>query len=211
MAIYLWTLCNLWYVCWIMYDLGCMLTMNRDPLWYSTYYQVYMGSSMIVRLLTGYHCTCVLISWTVLIRVSIPPCCRSDPVCLVLRAQLFADSKLTTSPTADRHVVLPPFVWVRIGHWYTPLMLDCSICSAPFVCFFAYTGPIVNFVCSLSCSCGRTGWFATFCLLEMGTNLTLHCYYTNDCGCCQLYKIWDYLNHFYVTFSSYWGRCFSAG
>ena len=46
----LWTLCNMWHVCWIMYDLGCMLVMNRDPSRYSMDYQVYMGSSMIVRL-----------------------------------------------------------------------------------------------------------------------------------------------------------------
>ena len=40
--------CNMWHVCWIMYDLGCMLAMNRDPSWYSMDYWVYMGSSMIV-------------------------------------------------------------------------------------------------------------------------------------------------------------------
>ena len=34
-----------------MYDLGCMFAINRDPLWYSIDYRVYMGSSMIVRLL----------------------------------------------------------------------------------------------------------------------------------------------------------------
>ena len=34
-----------------MYDLGCMLMVNRDPSWYSMDYRVYMGSSMIVRLL----------------------------------------------------------------------------------------------------------------------------------------------------------------
>ena len=27
--LYLWTLCNMWYVCWIMYDLGCMLVESR--------------------------------------------------------------------------------------------------------------------------------------------------------------------------------------
>ena len=51
MAIYLWTLCNMWHVCWIMYDLGCMMAINRDPSWYSLDYRVYMGSSMIVWLL----------------------------------------------------------------------------------------------------------------------------------------------------------------
>ena len=51
MTMYLWTLCNMWHVCWIMYDLGCMLVINRDPWWYSTDYRVYMGSSMIVWLL----------------------------------------------------------------------------------------------------------------------------------------------------------------
>ena len=60
MVRYLWTLCNMWHVCWIMYDLGCMLAMNWDPSWYSTYYRVYMGSSMIVRPLAGCHCTCAL-------------------------------------------------------------------------------------------------------------------------------------------------------
>ena len=48
MAMYLWTLCNIWHGCWIMYDLGSMLAMNRDPSWYSMDYRVYMGSSMIV-------------------------------------------------------------------------------------------------------------------------------------------------------------------
>ena len=67
MAMYLWTLCNMWHACWIMYDLGCMVAMNRDPSWYSTDYQVYMGSSMIVRPLAGYHCTCALINWMVLL------------------------------------------------------------------------------------------------------------------------------------------------
>jgi hypothetical protein len=43
---YLWTCCNMWHVCWIMYDLGCMLVMFWDPSWYSTNYQVYMGSSV---------------------------------------------------------------------------------------------------------------------------------------------------------------------
>ena len=27
---YLWTLCNMWLVCWIMYDLGCMLDYSRS-------------------------------------------------------------------------------------------------------------------------------------------------------------------------------------
>ena len=66
MKLYLWTFCNMWHVCWIMYDLGCMWIVYRDPLWYSTDYQVYMGSSMTVRLLVGCHCTCALINWSVL-------------------------------------------------------------------------------------------------------------------------------------------------
>ena len=53
LAMYLWTLYNMWHVCWIMYDLGCMLAMNRDPSWYSTDYRVYMGSSMKVLPLRG--------------------------------------------------------------------------------------------------------------------------------------------------------------
>jgi hypothetical protein len=43
---YLWTCCNMWHICWIMYDLGCMLAMIRDPSWYSTDYRVYMSSSV---------------------------------------------------------------------------------------------------------------------------------------------------------------------
>ena len=70
---YLWTLCNMWHVCWIMYDLGCMLMVNRDPLWYSTDYRVYMGSSMIVRPLAGCHCTCTLVNWLVLLHLSPAP------------------------------------------------------------------------------------------------------------------------------------------
>ena len=52
-----------------MYDLGCMLAMNRDPSWYSMDYRVYMGSSMIVRPLVDCHCTCALINWTVLLQL----------------------------------------------------------------------------------------------------------------------------------------------
>ena len=51
--LYLWNLCNVWHVCWIMYDLGCMVMVNRDSSWYSTDYRVYMGSSMKVRSLRG--------------------------------------------------------------------------------------------------------------------------------------------------------------
>jgi hypothetical protein len=47
-----WTNCELVVtcgnVCWIMYDLGCMLAMIQDPSWYSTDYQVYMSSSVCV-------------------------------------------------------------------------------------------------------------------------------------------------------------------
>ena len=71
MEMYLWTLCNMWHVCWIIYDLGCLWIVYRDPSWYSTYYRVYMGSSMIVRPLVGCHCTCALINWSVLLQV---PC-----------------------------------------------------------------------------------------------------------------------------------------
>ena len=53
-----------------MYDVGCMLMVNRDPLWYSTDYQVYMGTSMIVRLLEVCHCTCALINWLVLLQLA---------------------------------------------------------------------------------------------------------------------------------------------
>ena len=66
MEMYLRTLCNMWHVGWIMYDLGCLWIVYRDPSWYSTDYQVYMGSSMTVRPLVGYHCTCALINWLVL-------------------------------------------------------------------------------------------------------------------------------------------------
>ena len=68
--LYLWTLCNMWHACWIMYDLGCMLMVNRDPSWYSTDYLVYMVSSMTVRPLAGCHCTCTLINWSVLRQTS---------------------------------------------------------------------------------------------------------------------------------------------
>ena len=52
----------------MMYDLGCMLMVNRDPSWYSMDYRVYMGSSMTVRPLVGYHYTCALINWSVLLQ-----------------------------------------------------------------------------------------------------------------------------------------------
>ena len=64
--LYLWTLCNMWHVCWIMYDHGCMWIVYRDSSWYSTDYRVYMGSSMTVRPLAGYHYSCALINWSVL-------------------------------------------------------------------------------------------------------------------------------------------------
>ena len=53
-----------------MYDLGCMWIINRDPLWYSIDYRVYMGSSMTVRPLAGCHCTCALINWSVLLQLA---------------------------------------------------------------------------------------------------------------------------------------------
>ena len=62
MEMYLWTLCNMWHVCWILYDLDCMWIVYRDPSWYSTDYRVYMGSSMTVRPLAGCHCICALIN-----------------------------------------------------------------------------------------------------------------------------------------------------
>ena len=59
--------CNMWHVSSIMYNLGCMLTVNRDHSWYSMDYRVYMGSSMIAWPLVGSHCICALINWTVLL------------------------------------------------------------------------------------------------------------------------------------------------
>ena len=50
-----------------MYDLGCMLVINRDPSWYSMNYRVYMGSSMIVNCFACCHCTCALINWAVVL------------------------------------------------------------------------------------------------------------------------------------------------
>ena len=47
-----------------MYDLGYMLAMNQDPLWYSMDYRVYMGSSMTVgsfRWLPLYLCSYKLV------------------------------------------------------------------------------------------------------------------------------------------------------
>ena len=49
--------CTILVVCWL----------NRDPSWYSTDYQVYMGSSMTVRPLVDRYCTCALINWMVLL------------------------------------------------------------------------------------------------------------------------------------------------
>ena len=48
-----------------MYDLGCILMVNQDPL----DYWVYMGSSMTMRPLAGCHCTCALINWSVLLQL----------------------------------------------------------------------------------------------------------------------------------------------
>ena len=60
----------MWHVCWIMYNLGCMLMVNQDPSWYSMDYRVYMGSSMTVQLLAGCHCTCTLKNWSVLLQLA---------------------------------------------------------------------------------------------------------------------------------------------
>ena len=38
-----WTLCNMWHVCWIMYDLGCMVVMFRGPSRHSMDYQILYG------------------------------------------------------------------------------------------------------------------------------------------------------------------------
>ena len=61
-------LCNMWLVCWIMYDLGCMLGIIRDPSWYSMDYRVYMGTSMTVRSLRWlplYLCSYKLVGSTI--------------------------------------------------------------------------------------------------------------------------------------------------
>ena len=91
----------MWHVCWIMYDIGCMLMVNRDSSWYLIDYQVYMGSSTIVWPLAGYHCTCALINWTVLLHC--PPCpiptvlhhlaTRSNATCKHQKYYLFATSE----------------------------------------------------------------------------------------------------------------------
>ena len=75
MELYLWTLCNVWHVCWIMYDLGCMLVESR-PFVVLDGLSVYMGSSMTVRPLAGCYCTCALINWTVLLQllITMVPC-----------------------------------------------------------------------------------------------------------------------------------------
>ena len=52
--------CTILVVCWL----------NWDPSWYSMDHQVYMGSSMTVRPLTGYHCTCALINWSVMLQLA---------------------------------------------------------------------------------------------------------------------------------------------
>ena len=55
-----------------MYDESYMILvvcwLNWDPSGYSTYYRVYIGSSMTVRPLAGCRCTCALINWTVLLQ-----------------------------------------------------------------------------------------------------------------------------------------------
>ena len=52
-----------------MYDFGCMLMVNRDPSWYSMDYRVYISSSMTMQPLMGYHYTCALINWSVLLQL----------------------------------------------------------------------------------------------------------------------------------------------
>jgi hypothetical protein len=44
---YLWNGYSMWLVCWIMYDLGCMLV-GLKSFMVSSDYQVYMGSSMTI-------------------------------------------------------------------------------------------------------------------------------------------------------------------
>ena len=64
--LYLWTLCNMWHVCWIMYDLGCVIGLFkifRDTrrttgfIWAQVWQCDRYG---------GCHCTCALINWSVL-------------------------------------------------------------------------------------------------------------------------------------------------
>ena len=50
-----------------MYDLGCMLVESR-PFVVLDELSVYMGSSMTVRPLVGYHCTCALINWSIMLQ-----------------------------------------------------------------------------------------------------------------------------------------------
>ena len=63
---YLRTLCNICYVCWIMYDLGCMLVMFWGPSRHSMDNRIYMGSSMTARplqWLTLYLCSYKLVGY----------------------------------------------------------------------------------------------------------------------------------------------------
>ena len=51
-----------------MYDLGCML-LESKPFTVLDGLLDYIGSSVIVPPLVGYHCTCALINWSVLLHV----------------------------------------------------------------------------------------------------------------------------------------------
>ena len=64
---YLWTLCNVWHGCWIMYDLG----------WYVGCFEVLRDTRRTIGFIwaqvwqrdrsSGWPCTCALINWSVLL------------------------------------------------------------------------------------------------------------------------------------------------
>ena len=101
-----------------MYDLGCMLMVNRDPSWYSMDYRVYLGSSMTERPLVGCHCTCGLINWSILLQLG-----RGGGYSRIMRreavhTELLFKAGETTWCTRQRTRQLEGGVW-----WRSPIQL----------------------------------------------------------------------------------------
>ena len=112
MEMYLRTLCNMWHVCWIMYDLGCLWIIYRDPSWYSMDYRVYMCSSMTVRPLAGCHCTCTLINWSVLRQLALEQGSMLIVTCVFkTKVFVFQNPSLATNSYINRYLKSKVYQW----------------------------------------------------------------------------------------------------
>jgi len=119
MTNYLWTRCNIWIVCWIMYDLGLYVG------WFEILRDARRTTGFIwsqlwwFDCLSGCYCTCALINWMVLLHVPHPH------LTLFVTAMAF----ITPWPGGGRRrcacayvyvgPLLPPSPWPELDSYYS--------------------------------------------------------------------------------------------